>query len=136
MKPKTNVEVETESDSRAFLFKSLKRLYVYAQIFGCASFSYTAEHRIHVTVVNAATIVFFTIFYVTISYLNNTSGLSIDVKGYQYVLFFIGNRLFPSYILILLWSIVCLLFISKSKIANLMEEIIALDGEVCKTRFF
>lgn len=135
MEPEAKVETETESDSSAFLFKSLKRLYVYAQIFGCASFSYTAEHRIHVTIINAATFLCFTIFYSIIAYLNNTLGLSIDVKGYQYVLFYIGQRLFVSYILILLWGIVCLLFISKSKIAHLMEEIIALDGEVCRNSF-
>lgn len=125
-----DIEVEIESDSSAFLFKSLKRLYIFAQIFGCAPYSYTTEHRVHVTPMNAASFIFFTTFYLTVAYLNTSLELTIDAKGYQSVLFYIGIHIFPSFVLVLFWVFVCLLFMAKNKIAHLMEEIIALDSEV------
>lgn len=129
-KAEINIEVEIVSDSSAFLFKSLKRLYIFAQIFGCAPYSYTTEHRVHVTRINAASFIFFTIFYLTVAYLNTSLELTIDVKGYQSVLFHIGIHIVPAYELALLWVFGFLLFMARNKIAHLMEEIIALDSEV------
>lgn len=121
-----------ESDSTAFLYKSLRRLYVYAQIFGCASFSYTPETGVHVKAINTFSLVIFTVFFTTIAYSNIILELTIDVKGYQAILFYFGLRTMLCFTLLLLWALTCFLFLYKKQIAHLMEEIIALDGEVCK----
>lgn len=121
-----------ESDSTAFLYKSLRRLYVYAQIFGCASFSYTPETGVQVKAINIFSLVFFTVFFTAIAYSNIIFELTIDAKGYQAILFYFGLRTMLCYTLLLLWALTCLIFLAKKRIAHLMEEIIALDGEVCE----
>lgn len=129
----TDAEVETpiQSNSTAFLFKSLKRLYIYAQFIGCACFSYSYSYgRVHVTCLNLLTFVFFTGFYMVLAYLNLILQKTIDATGYQAILFFIGEYLIPSHGLCIMWILICLLYLIRKKIAQMMLDLMILDNEV------
>lgn len=131
MATETEVESFTQSNSTAFLFKSLKRLYIYAQFFGCACFSYS-HGRIHVTRLNLFALVSFSVLYLTVAYLNLTLEKTIDATGYQAILFFIGEYLIPSHTLFFMWVLLIVLFFARKKVARIMVDLITLDSEVCE----
>lgn len=133
MKMTTETEVESfsQSISTAFLFKSLKRLYIYAQFVGCACFSYS-HGRVYVTRLNYLSLVSFTGIYLTAAYLNFTLEKTTDANGYQAMLFHIGEHLIPSYGIFFMWTTICVFFLARKKVARIMLDIILLDGEVSK----
>lgn len=124
------MESQMNSDSTSFLYKSLRRLYIYAQIFGFASFSYSRKFGVHMKFINIITLLSTTLFYSAISFINSTTELTVGAKGYQGILFYAGLRVFFVYAPFLLLSSIFLLFLSRKKIAKLMEEIMALNSEV------
>lgn len=129
MKNKAATNTFTHSNSTGFLFKSLKRLYIYAQIFGCASFSFS-NGRVYVTVLNFISLIFFAVLYLTLSYLNFISPKTVDATGYQAILFFIGENFLPSFATFFMWSILFIIFLSRKKITQIMMDLVILDNEV------
>lgn len=125
------LETFSQSNSTAFLFKSLKRLYIYAQFIGCACFSYS-HGRVHVTRWNFFSLIFFMGIYWTVGYLNLTVEKTTAVTGYQAILFYIGECLFPSHGIFFIWTVVFVFFLARKKIARVLVDIIILDGEVSK----
>lgn len=112
-----------DTASKSFLFVSLQKLYLFAQLFGCASFSYSPQTGVFVTAINVFTLVFFTLFYWTMIYVNVFFELTIRAKGYQAVLFYVGFHLIPIYVIWNTWITSMFVFIAKKKIATLMEEV-------------
>lgn len=126
------MQSQTNSESSSFLFQSLRRLYFFAQIFGSASFSYSSDPEIgvHIKPINVVTFVLAAAFYSTICYLNATSELTIHASGYQAILFDAGLSNFLSYTPSMVWNLSFNLFISRKRIAKIMEKILDLDDEV------
>lgn len=125
----------TQSSYTAFLFKSLKRLYIYAQFIGGACFSYSYSHdRVHITRLNMFAFVFFTGFYVFLAFLNVTLEKTIDATDYQAILFFIGEYVIPSHGIFIMWTIICLIFMFRNKIAQIMLDLMVLDNEVSEEK--
>lgn len=129
----TETKSFTQSNSTAFLFKSLKRLYIYAQLIGCACFSYS-NGRVYVTRLNFFALVFFTGLYVAVSYLNFTLEKTIDASGYQALLFFIGEHAIPTEGIFFIWPTILVIFLLRKKVARIMLDLIILDNEVCKQK--
>lgn len=131
----TDAETYIQSESTAFLFKSLKRLYIYAQFVGCACFSYS-HGRVHVTRLNFLALVFFTGIYLAVAYLNLSLDKTTNATGYQAILFFIGEYVIPSYGIFLMWTVILMLFLARKNVARVMVELIILDGEVSEMDHF
>lgn len=120
-----------ESNSTAFLYKSLKRLYIYAQFIGGACFSYSdSNQQVYVTRLNLFALAFFTLIYMTAGYLNFTLEKTTDATGYQAILFFIGEHAIPSEGIIFIWPSIFAIFLARKKIARVMLDLINLDTEV------
>lgn len=129
----TKVKTFTESNSTAFLYKSLKRLYIYAQFIGCACFSYSHSNgQVRVTRLNLLALTFFTVLYMSVGYLNYFLEKTVDATGYQATLFFIGEHAIPSEGIIFIWPGILAIFLARKKIARVMLDLITLDNEVRK----
>lgn len=124
------MESRLNVDTTSFLYKSLRRLYYYAQIFGCASFSYNPRDGLHMRFVNFVTFILAFSYYISMSYINGIAELSIDAKGYQSILFSTGVRGFFAYVPFLIWNIIFNLFVCRKYVAKLMEDILTLVSEV------
>lgn len=124
-----NMPSRTNISSNSFLFKSLRRLYTFAQLFDCASFSYSTEIGVHIKPINKVTFVLSCLFYNSLSYINMTTDLTINADGYQAILFYVGMRVCVYYGPAA-WSLSIYLFLARRKIAQLMEDIMALNSEV------
>lgn len=135
IKAEAEAESSTQSSSTAFLFKSLKRLYIFAQFIGGACFSYSySRERVYIARLNIFAFVFFTGFYVFLAYLNLTLEKTINVTDYQAILFFIGEYVIPSHGIFIMWTIICLLFLVRNKIAQIMLDLMVLDNEVSEEK--
>lgn len=135
MTTEPEAESSAQSSSTAFLFKSLKRLYIYAQFIGCACFSYShTQKRVHITRLNIFAFAFFTGFYVFLAYLNLTLEKTIDSTDYQAILFFIGEHVIPSHGIFFMWTIICIIFLLRNKIAQIMLDLMVLDNEVSEKK--
>lgn len=128
--------MQSQVNSDSFLFKSLRRLYFFAQIFGSASFSYSTKIGVHIKPINVVTLVVSAVFYSFTSYLNATTELTIHDNGYQAILFNIGLRVFLSYAPLLVWNLSFNLFMVRKKVAKIMENIMELDSEVSHVNIY
>lgn len=124
------MQTQLISASGSFLYKALRKLYFFAQISGSATFSYSPEIGVHLTLVNFVCFVLAFVFYCALTYINATTELTIDAKGDQGMLFYLGMRGYPIVLPLMVWSPSFSLFWHRKKIANLMEEILVLDSEV------
>lgn len=126
----SQMQSEVKLNKTSFLYKSLRRLYIFAQFIGAASFSYSFEGGVRMTSFHSITFLVSSLFGFTLIGINLTTELTIDVKGYQAILFQVGMRRFITYVPLVVWTIKFILLLNRNKIATLMEEIMALHREV------
>lgn len=135
MTTETNAKTFTQSNSTAFLYKSLKRLYIYAQFFGGVCFSYSHSNgQVYVTRLNLLALVFFTGLYMAMGYLNFILDKTVEATGYQAILFFIGEHAIPLECIVCIWPSIIGIFLVRKRIARIMLDLIILDNEVCGKR--
>lgn len=127
------IYTQSQSNSTAFLFKSLKRLYIYAQFLGGTCFSYSHSNgRVYVTSLNVVVFVIFAVIYMIVGHLNLILEKTNNVTGYQAILFWFGEKAIPSYSIFYMWILTCVLFLLRKKFAKLMFDLMTLDYEVCE----
>lgn len=124
------MQKQINSTNDSYLYKSLRKLYFFGQIFGGAMFSYSPQIGVHVTPINIACFLLTTVYCCILTYINVTMELKIDADGIQFMLFYLGMKVFPTMMSLLAWSQSLSLLLNRKKIAKLMEEILALEIEV------
>lgn len=123
------------SGKDSFFYQALRKLYIFAQIFGSASFSYSSKIGVHLKPINIVLFVLTIVSYSVLTYINATTELRIDAKGDQNFLFYLGMRGYPIILPFLVWAPSFSLFWERKRVAKLMEDILAVDSEVSQVKF-
>lgn len=115
------------------LLETIQKLHTFGQFFGCASFTYTPGIGFQNKPINIISFVFFTVLSCSLIYFNMSTELSINAKGYAAILFYVGTGSFACNGPLGNFNLAFFLFVFRKKIAKLMEDLMAFDGEVCNS---
>lgn len=111
----------------SIFYRAIRQMYFLSQLFGMVNFSYSPTTGIFLKPINVAVMILFGIILWCLSWILMTNDLTVGESGYKRILLYIGIHFTTYNNCIFVWCISMCIFIFRSNLCGLIEDMIKLE---------